>query len=80
MISVLPWLLAGGMLLVYVRTLDYRVSLENLRPIARLTGIDWVADISAPVTYAVTYPIHWLPAAAIPFAANFFTASVPHSR
>jgi tetratricopeptide (TPR) repeat protein len=73
-ISVLPWLLAGGMLLVYVRTLDYRVSLENLRPIARLTGIDWVADISAPVTYAVTYPIHWLPAAAIPFAANFFTA------
>lgn len=74
MISVLPWLLAGGMLLVYIRTLDYRVSLENLRPIARLTGIDWVADISAPVTYAVTYPIRWLPPAAIPFAANFFTA------
>jgi tetratricopeptide (TPR) repeat protein len=71
---VLPWLLAGGMFLLYLFTLDRWVSLESLRLVAWLEGMIWSPELSGPVTYLISYPFRWLHPATIPLALNIFTA------
>ena len=70
----LPWLLAAGMLLVYGLTLNRWVSLFNLGAVAKISGWTWQPEVFNPVTFLVTYPLRWLPAAAIPLALNLFSA------
>jgi tetratricopeptide (TPR) repeat protein len=70
----LPWLLAVVALVVYLLTLNYWVSLFNLTPVARISGWMWQPEVLNPVTFAVTYPFCWLPAAQIPLALNLFSA------
>ncbi|HUA38971.1 MAG TPA: tetratricopeptide repeat protein [Candidatus Sulfopaludibacter sp.] len=70
----LPWLLAGVALGVYLLTLNYWVSLFNLTAVARTSGWMWQPEVYNPVSYAVTQPFHWLPAAQIPLALNVFSA------
>jgi len=72
--SRLPWLLAGGMLAVYLITLNHGVSAGNLRQVVELSGWNWRPNVFAPVTFLVTYSLRWLPASVIALAANLFSA------
>ncbi len=70
----LPWFLAAVALVVYLLTLNYWVSLFNLKAVARTSGWMWQPEVYNPVTFAATQPFHWLPAALIPLALNVFSA------
>jgi len=72
----LPWLLAVAMLGVYWATLNRWVSLYNLTYVAKISGWTWGPECYRPLTYVLTYPLHWLPAAQIPLALNLFSAVV----
>ncbi len=41
---------------------------------AKISGWTWQPEVFNPVTFLVTYPLRWLPAAAIPLALNLFSA------
>jgi tetratricopeptide (TPR) repeat protein len=71
----LPWLLAVAALVLYLFTLNYWVSLFNLTAVARTSGWLWQPQIYNPVSFAVTVPFRWLPAAQIPLALNIFSAA-----
>ena len=70
----LPWMLAAAMLLVYLLTLNHWVSELSLNSVAKISGWTWQPEVLGPVTFLVTYPFRWLPAAAVPLALNVFTA------
>jgi tetratricopeptide (TPR) repeat protein len=63
------------MLLVYVVTLNAWVSLDSLRLVWSVSGLNWRRQLFSPVTFLVTYPFGWLPAAWIPLALNLFSAT-----
>ena len=71
---VFPWLLAGGMLVVYLLTLNHWVSPESLGLITNVSGLNYRAELFGPVTYLVTWPFRWLSSAWIPPALNLFAA------
>ena len=79
--SKLPWLIAAAALVVYLATFNPWVSLNNLVPVARSTGklvSPNLGDYSSmgpygPLTYCLTYPLSWLPAAQVPLAFNVFS-------
>lgn len=71
---VLPWLAAGVMLAVYLLTLNHWVSSDSIGLVANLEGISVAPGLQEPVTFALTYPFHWLPAAWVPLALNAFAA------
>ena len=59
----LPWLIAGGALVVYLVTLNHWVTLASLPVVAKVTGWDWTSIQAAPLLFLVTYPFRFLPAA-----------------
>jgi tetratricopeptide (TPR) repeat protein len=71
---VLPWVLAAGMLAVYLITLNHWVSPESLSQVANVSGLNPRTELLGPVTFLVTMPFRWLPAAWIPPALNLFAA------
>jgi tetratricopeptide (TPR) repeat protein len=73
--SLLPWLLAAGMLLLYVLTANRWISLGTLQQVSQLNGMNWRPNLFMPLTFLVTYPFHWLPANILPLALNLFTAA-----
>ncbi|HEX5398331.1 MAG TPA: tetratricopeptide repeat protein, partial [Verrucomicrobiae bacterium] len=70
----LPWILAAAMFVVYLLTLNHWVSVLNLNSVAKISGWTWQPEVLGPVTFLVTYPFRWLPAAAVPFALDAFSA------
>ena len=50
----LPWLLAAVALVVYLLTLNYWVSLFNLKAVARTSGWMWQPEVYNPVSFVVT--------------------------
>jgi tetratricopeptide (TPR) repeat protein len=72
--TVLPWVVAAGALIVYLLTLNPWVSFSNLAQVIKASGWGWQPDIFGPLSWLVTYPIHWLPARAIPLGLNLFSA------
>ncbi|MDB6110324.1 MAG: Tetratricopeptide repeat protein, partial [Pedosphaera sp.] len=72
--SKLPWLLAAGMFVAYLITLNHGISPVNLRTIVVADGLNWKPNLLAPLTYLATWPFHWLPAGIFPFALNLFSA------
>jgi len=73
--SFLPWLLACGMLAVYLATLNRQVTPESLQQWLNLTGWNWRPEFFRPLTFLVTWPLRWLPAHAVPFAMSLFCAT-----
>ncbi|HZR21226.1 MAG TPA: DUF2723 domain-containing protein, partial [Verrucomicrobiae bacterium] len=71
--AVLPWLIAGAAALVYLLSLNYWVSFSSLLPVARTSGWIWQPSLTEPLYWLVTYPLRWLPAAAIPVLLNLFS-------
>jgi len=72
--SLLPWLLAAGMFLLYLLTLNHWVSPDSLSRVGETAGWDWRPNIWAPLTFLVTCPFRWLPASSLPVALNLFSA------
>lgn len=56
----LPWLLAGLFLAVYLVTLNPWVGVHSLEPLARINGRDGDNLLTSPLTYLVTLPIKGL--------------------
>jgi tetratricopeptide (TPR) repeat protein len=72
--AILPWVVAGAALLVYLVTLNHWISLTSIERTARVSGWLWVPEAMEPFYWLVTYPLHWLPAKFIPIALNLFSA------
>src|SRR5258708_7239860 len=72
--ATLPWLVGGCGLLLYLGTLDKWVSLSSLANVARMSGWLWRPELGQPLTQAVFYPLHWLPASWMPLASNTLSA------
>ena len=70
----LPWLVAGGALLVFLTTINHWVTLGNLSQVVQLAGWSGQLPYSAPLYFLVTYPLKWLPASWLPLALNLFAA------
>jgi tetratricopeptide (TPR) repeat protein len=70
----LPWLLGAVMLVIYWFTLNHWVTLLNLGQVAAVSGWNWQPQVFNPLTFFVTLPFRWLPAAQIPAALNIFSA------
>jgi tetratricopeptide (TPR) repeat protein len=71
---ILPWLLAGGMLVFYGLTLNHWVSPESVGLAARLQGSSLSSGLIGPATYLLTCPLALLPPQWVPLALNCFTA------
>jgi len=69
----LPWLLGAVMLVVYWVTMNHWVTLLNLGQVATVSGWVWQPQILQPLTFLVTLPFRWLPAAHVPLALNIFS-------
>lgn len=72
--SVLPWVVAGGALIVYLITLNRWVSLSSLELISSLTAPSGSPPLSGPLLFLVTYPFRWLPAGIQVTAWNVLSA------
>lgn len=72
--TIMPWIVAVAMLLVYLVTLNTTPTAQSVWPLARASGMDWHSVFVAPLTYLVTFPIRWLPAGAQLFTLNFLAA------
>ena len=70
----LPWLLAGLFLAVYLVTLNPWIGVHSLDPLARITGRDGDNLLTSPLTYLVTLPIKGLSLAQLPAVANALSA------
>lgn len=70
----LPWLLAGLFLAVYLVTLNPWVGVHSLEPLARINGRDGDNLLTSPLTYLVTLPIKGLGLAKLPAVANTLAA------
>jgi tetratricopeptide (TPR) repeat protein len=73
-LSRLPWAMGAGMLVVYAASLHSWVSPDGLQLFASINGSTWRPELLRPVTWLVTYPFRWLPAAWIPLGLNLLTA------
>ena len=70
----LPWIVAGGALVVFLLTLNHWVNLRSLPVVAKVTGWDWAPPIQWPLFFTLTYPFRWLPDGWEVIALNVFTA------
>ncbi len=71
--TLLPWIVAGLLTVVYLLTLNHWLSFKNLQAVARASGEIWAPDVYAPLFSLVITPFHWLPETAIPLAMNVFS-------
>src|ERR1043166_6836527 len=69
----LPWLIAAGVLLLYLLTLRRWVTFLGVVPLARAAGWDWHPALHLPLTFLLTYPCRWLPAAWQIIGLNLFS-------
>jgi len=71
----LPWLVAGGALLLYLLTLNSWVTFASLPAVAKVTGWDWwMPTLEKPLFLLLTWPVRWLPPGLQIGALNFFAA------
>lgn len=72
--DLLPWIIGGAALLVYLLTLNGWVSFSSLGQVAKVSGWTWQPEVTAPLFWLVTYPFRLLPDSFVPLALNLFTA------
>jgi tetratricopeptide (TPR) repeat protein len=71
----LPWIVAGGALLLYLVTLNFWVTFSSMSVVVQATGWDWRPAMSGPLFYLVTFPIRWFPEGAQIIVLNLFSAT-----
>ena len=72
--TLLPWLLAAGMFVIYLLTLNHWVTPGSLDRYTDLSGQNWRPHLVQPVTFLVAYPLRWLSPRLLPPAMNLFAA------
>ncbi len=72
--TLLPWIIAGAGLAVYLVTLNPWVSWSSLNPVAAVSGWTWRPELSGPLYWLITAPFRWLPVRSIPFVLNVLSA------
>ncbi len=72
--AVLPWILAGIALVIYLLTLNPWVTFGSLGNTARAVGYLRAPALINPVYLTLTFPITLLPANWVPLALNLFSA------
>jgi tetratricopeptide (TPR) repeat protein len=70
----LPWLVAGGALVLYLVTLNPWLTPTNLAGVANVCGYDWQPMLFQPLLYLITLPLRLLPNAWVPLAMNLLSA------
>lgn len=75
-----PWIIAAGVLLIYLFTLNHWVTLKSLPVVAKIAGWDWHPghaswrpSATEPLHFLLTYPFRWLSGGAQLLALNFFS-------
>src|SRR5688500_11304351 len=71
----LPWVIGAVMLVVYLATMGRWVTMSGAPNYARVLGWDWQPVLFAPLYYALTFPIRFLPADWQVLALNIFSAA-----
>lgn len=69
----LPWIVAGAMLLLYLVTMSHWLSFGNAGLVSQLAGRTWPQNNLMPVTLLLTFPLRFLAGAALPFMLNLLT-------
>ncbi len=72
--SILPWIVAAVMLLVYLVTLDTVITVQSVAPFARATGLDWHSNYAQPLSWLATLPVRVLPSGWQLVGLNFISA------
>lgn len=72
--SLLPKLVAGGALLIYLLTINHWISVQSLGLVAQVGNWNWPQHTLPPLLFLATYPFHWLPTAWLPLGLNLFSA------
>src|SRR5262245_21831340 len=72
--TLLPWIAAGGGLLLYLLTLNHWINFSSLAAISKITGWDWRHSYTGPGFYVITLPLILLPIWNKPIAFNLFSA------
>ncbi len=73
-LTLLPWILGAAMLAGYLLTLNHWTSIANVMRVTQVTGWSWLANLSGPLDFLITYPLRWLPAGVVPLALGVFSA------
>lgn len=75
-----PWIIAAGVLLIYLFTLNHWVTIKSLPWVAKITGWDWHPEHVSwrpsaiePLHFLLTYPLRWLSGGAQLVALNLFS-------
>src|SRR5262245_39945439 len=71
---VLPWIVGGGALVLYLVTLNHAATFAGLAKLAQVAGWDWRPTIVAPLHFLITLPVRWLPPGLQLVALNFLSA------
>lgn len=71
--ALLPWLLAAGMLAVYLLTINHWVAFNSLFTISRVSGWNWQPELQGPLYWLITAPFQLLPLSWIPLALNLLS-------
>ncbi len=71
--TLLPWIIAGLLAVVYLLTLNHWLSFKNLQAVAQASGQLWSPQVYSPLFALVTSPFRWLPETVIPVAMNLFS-------
>ena len=69
--TLLPVMIAGAFLALYLLTLGHGVTMSNLGMVAQLSGTDWPQNNLPPVTLLLTLPLRLIPASILPLVVNF---------
>jgi tetratricopeptide (TPR) repeat protein len=71
--TLLPWIIAGLLAVVYLLSVNHWLSFKNLQAVARATGLNWTAEVYSPLFTLVSSPFRWLPESLVPLAMNIFS-------
>ena len=72
--SLLPWIAAGGMFLLYLLTRNHWPSAGSIIHLSEIRGWYTPHHFFNPVYFLITYPLHWLPASLTGTGLNMFAA------
>lgn len=72
--NLLPWTIAGVMLLFYLLTMGHTFTLANLPILAELSHWTWPQNSLPPITFLVTYPLRWLAPSGMVLGLGVFSA------
>ena len=69
----LPWVVAGGMLVVYLVTVRSWTTFGGLAHLSRTFGWEWHPTYVAPLYYVLSYPFRWVPGGMQILGLNLFS-------